>query len=151
MVMKAQDKMNTDKMMGFHTDIAVILRESTVEWVKRYQSAGPISPVMNPWTCKVIVVQTFSIILAVTWWTIGSSYGEEKKHINMYYILASHLQSKPNSQEPMDHLFMFTSLIQLNVIFHSQTSFKVIKWKKDPDVLSTLSVTLLDAFNHLRR
>lgn len=138
--MKAENKINTDKMMGFHTDIAVILRESTVEWVKRYHSAGPISPVMNPWTCEVIVVQTFSIILAVTWWMIGSSYRGERKHINMHYIRASRLQSKTNSQEPMNHLFMFTSLLQLNVIFHRQTSFRVIKRKKDPDAVAILFI-----------
>lgn len=65
-------RMYPPKMLHL-TDIAVILRESTVECLKRYHKAGPISPVMKPWACAEQVVQTFSIIFAAMWFTTRSS------------------------------------------------------------------------------
>jgi hypothetical protein len=46
------------------TDIAVILRESTVECLNRYHNTGPTSPVRKPCAWAEKVVQTFSIIFA---------------------------------------------------------------------------------------
>lgn len=55
------------------TDTAVILRESTVECLKRCHKTGPTSPVMKPWACAEQVVQTFSITFAAMWFTTRSS------------------------------------------------------------------------------
>lgn len=65
-------RMDPQKVLHL-TDIAVILRESTVECLKRYHRTGPISPVMKPWACAEQVVQTFSIIFAAMWFTTRSS------------------------------------------------------------------------------
>lgn len=60
------------------TDIAVILRESTVECLNRYHKTGPISPVMKPCAWAENVVQTFSMIFAAMWFTTRSSWRENK-------------------------------------------------------------------------